>query len=64
MYNRESRICPLCHGTGLYEEKNVGKPNKSTETKKVKCESCEGTGSISTSALSSYWIWRALGSLQ
>ena len=39
-------VCPLCHGTGIYEEKKTVGPNATEETKKVKCESCGGTGSI------------------
>ncbi len=61
MDERKLHVCPLCHGTGIYEEKKVVGPNATEETKKVKCESCEGTGSIPMAYHSPFWMMRLLG---
>jgi DnaJ-class molecular chaperone len=58
MDEHKLHICPVCHGTGFYEEKNDCGPNTIEDNKKVKCESCEGTGTITPVYHNSYWMRR------
>ena len=61
MNEYELHICPLCHGTGIYEEKKAGGPNATEELRKVKCENCEGTGTIRDVRYNSLFLTRVFG---